>query len=69
MLQYMAPLLQFVLAVTVLGEQMGPERWVGFGIVWLALVVLTADMIVAAQRRRAAVRAAEARAAAGSRAA
>lgn len=69
MLQYMAPLLQFILAVTVLGEHMGPERWVGFGIVWLALVVLTADMFVAAQRRRSAVRAAEARAAAGSRAA
>lgn len=62
MLQYMAPLLQFILAVTVLGEHMGPERWAGFGIVWLALVVLTVDMLVSTGRRRAAVRAAEARA-------
>ena len=62
LLQYMAPLLQFILAVTVLGERMGPERWAGFAIVWLALVVLTADMLVAARRRRAAVRAAQTRA-------
>jgi chloramphenicol-sensitive protein RarD len=62
LLQYMAPLLQFILAVTVLGERMGPERWAGFAIVWLALVVLTADMLVVARRRRAAVRAAQARA-------
>ncbi|MEA5453610.1 EamA family transporter RarD [Sinomonas sp. JGH33] len=66
MLQYMAPLLQFILAVTVLGEHMGPERWVGFGIVWLALVVLTGDMLLATRRRRSAVRAAQARAEAAS---
>lgn len=59
MLQYMTPLLQFLLAVTVLGEHMGPERWAGFGIVWLALVVLTADMLLAGRRRRSAVRAAQ----------
>ena len=61
LLQYMAPLLQFILATTVLGEHMGPERWAGFGIVWLALVVLTADMLLATRRRRSAVRAAQAR--------
>ncbi|WP_425471488.1 EamA family transporter RarD [Sinomonas susongensis] len=65
MLQYMTPLLQFILAVTVLGEHMGPERWAGFAIVWLALVVLTADMLLAGRRRRSAVRAARDSAAAG----
>ncbi|MDQ4501703.1 EamA family transporter RarD [Sinomonas sp. ASV322] len=69
LLQYMAPLLQFILATTVLGEHMGPERWVGFGIVWLALVVLTADMLLATSRRRTALRAAQARAEAASAAA
>ncbi len=63
LLQYVAPLLQFIIATTILGEHMGPERWAGFGIVWLALIVLTADMLLAAQRRRSAVRAARARAA------
>lgn len=62
MLQYMAPLLQFIIAVSILGEHMGPERWAGFAIVWLALGVLTADMLLAAGRRRSAVRAARARA-------
>nr|WP_231567531.1 EamA family transporter RarD [Sinomonas humi] len=68
MLQYMTPLLQFIIAVTILGERMGPERWAGFGIVWLALVVLTVDMLIAARRRRSA-RVARARGAAASRAA
>jgi chloramphenicol-sensitive protein RarD len=29
---------------------MTPERWVGFGVVWLALLLLTADMLRAARR-------------------
>lgn len=58
LLQYMAPLLQFLIAVTLLGEHMGPERWAGFAIVWLALVVLTADMLLGGRRRRSALRAA-----------
>lgn len=45
LLQYFAPVLQFLLAITVLGEHMGPERWIGFCIVWLALVLLTVDML------------------------
>lgn len=45
LLQYFAPVIQFILAITVLGEHMGPERWIGFGIVWLALLLLTADML------------------------
>ncbi|WP_425485429.1 EamA family transporter RarD [Arthrobacter wenxiniae] len=46
LLQYVAPLLQFVVATTLLGEHMGLDRWIGFGIVWLALVILTADSLV-----------------------
>ncbi|MGT2461680.1 EamA family transporter RarD [Sinomonas atrocyanea] len=56
LLQYLAPLLQFTMAVTVLGEHMAPERWVGFGIVWAALAVLTVDMLLVSGRRRAALR-------------
>jgi chloramphenicol-sensitive protein RarD len=43
LLQYMTPSMQFAFGVLVFGEQMPPERWLGFGIVWLALVVLTFD--------------------------
>ncbi|GAB4009578.1 EamA family transporter RarD [Nocardioides ultimimeridianus] len=44
-LQYLAPILQFGLGVTVLGEHMPPERWAGFALVWLALAVFTADAL------------------------
>jgi chloramphenicol-sensitive protein RarD len=50
LLQYMTPSLQFVFGVLVFHEQMPPERWLGFAIVWLALIVLTVDGV----RRRSA---------------
>jgi chloramphenicol-sensitive protein RarD len=43
LLQYMTPSLQFVFGVLLFHERMPPERWLGFSIVWLALVVLTVD--------------------------
>jgi chloramphenicol-sensitive protein RarD len=43
LLQYLAPVLQFTFGVLVFHEQMPPERWLGFAIVWLALIVLTID--------------------------
>jgi chloramphenicol-sensitive protein RarD len=43
MLQYMTPTLQFVFGVLVFHESMPLERWLGFAIVWLALIVLTID--------------------------
>jgi chloramphenicol-sensitive protein RarD len=52
MLQFAAPILQFAIGVWVLGEPMPPERWVGFALVWVALVVLTLDSVVAARRAR-----------------
>ncbi len=51
-IQYLAPLLQFVFGVAVLLEPMPFERWIGFALVWLALVVLTVEAVV--HRRRAA---------------
>ena len=44
-LQYLAPTLQFLLGVMVYGEQMPAERWIGFVLVWLALVVFTVDLV------------------------
>ncbi|MFE9675843.1 EamA family transporter RarD [Streptomyces sp. NPDC006259] len=43
LLQYMAPVFQFLLGVVYFGEAMPPERWAGFALVWLALVLLTGD--------------------------
>jgi chloramphenicol-sensitive protein RarD len=41
LLQYLAPVLQFLLGVTVLGEHMSGMRWLGFALVWVALVIFT----------------------------
>ncbi|MCC2336719.1 EamA family transporter RarD [Cellulomonas wangsupingiae] len=43
LLQYLAPVLQLAIGVLVAGERMPPARWWGFGLVWLALAVLTVD--------------------------
>jgi chloramphenicol-sensitive protein RarD len=50
LLQYFAPLLQFVVALVVFQEAMTTGRWIGFGIVWFALLVLTVDMLMNARR-------------------
>ncbi|MGN6271633.1 MAG: EamA family transporter RarD [Protaetiibacter sp.] len=50
--QYLAPVLQFLTGVFLLHEPMPTGRWVGFCLVWLALVLLTTDMIRAARAGR-----------------
>ncbi|WP_460701927.1 EamA family transporter RarD [Myceligenerans halotolerans] len=50
MLQYLGPTLQFLVAVLVLGEEMPPARWAGFGLVWLAITVLSWDGLRVARR-------------------
>lgn len=52
LLQFVAPILQFVIGVWFLHETMTFERWIGFGLVWVALVVLTVDQFVHARRAR-----------------
>ena len=52
LLQYLTPTLQLLCGVVLLGEHMSPARWAGFALVWVALVVLTADTVRAASRRR-----------------
>lgn len=45
LLQYLAPTLQFALGVFVFHEEMTTVKWFGFSLVWLALVVFTAETI------------------------
>lgn len=42
-IQYVTPTVIFLLGITVFGESMPALRWVGFGLVWIALVVFTVD--------------------------
>ncbi|MDX6372274.1 MAG: chloramphenicol-sensitive protein RarD, partial [Nocardioidaceae bacterium] len=41
LLQYLAPIIQFALGVLYFHEDMPPGRWVGFVLVWVALVMFT----------------------------
>lgn len=55
-IQYFAPFIQFLVGVVVLREPMPLERWIGFGLVWVALAVLTFDLVRGVRNaRRAAV--------------
>ena len=58
LLQYLGPIIQFIVGLTIFGEDMTAARWAGFVIVWLALVVFTTDATV--HRRRVLRRTAEA---------
>lgn len=53
LLQYVAPTLQFLLGILYFHEDMSTGRWVGFGLVWLALLIMTGEGVrrAAAQRR------------------
>lgn len=54
LLQYLAPVFQFLLGVLYFHEAMPAERWAGFALVWLALTLLTADAWRSARRNRVA---------------
>lgn len=54
LLQFVAPILQFITGAWIMQEPMPLERWIGFGLVWLALIVLSADSLISARRTRAA---------------
>jgi chloramphenicol-sensitive protein RarD len=59
LLQFVTPVLQLLCGVLLLGETMTTSRWVGFGIVWAALLVLTLDSIKSVRTRRRLADAAE----------
>ena len=45
LLQYLAPILQFLLGVLWFQEDMSTGRWVGFALVWVALAIFTFESI------------------------
>jgi chloramphenicol-sensitive protein RarD len=51
LLQYITPVLQFLLGVVIFGELMTTERWIGFLLVWISLVVMSADGLRASRSR------------------
>lgn len=55
MLQYMTPIMQMLWALFVNHEHMSTARWIGFGIIWVAVIIYLADLVRTrrASRRRA----------------
>jgi chloramphenicol-sensitive protein RarD len=45
LMQYLTPTVQFLLGILVFREPMPAMRWVGFGLIWLALVLFTAETL------------------------
>lgn len=51
LIQYLTPVLQFAFGVWINHEVMPTPRWIGFGLVWVALVLLTVDSLRASRPR------------------
>ncbi len=49
LVQYLTPIMQFLIGVLLLHETMTPARLIGFVLVWIALIVLTIDRFVGAR--------------------
>ncbi|MFD5542780.1 EamA family transporter RarD [Streptomyces sp. NPDC127079] len=58
LLQYLAPVFQFLCGILYFHEAMPAERWAGFALVWLALSLLTWDALRTARRAARALAAA-----------
>ncbi|PZR15408.1 MAG: EamA family transporter RarD [Archangium gephyra] len=54
-LQYIAPSLQFMCGVVIFHESMSPGRWVGFGIIWCALIIFAAESLWMSRRPKVTV--------------
>lgn len=52
LIQFITPVLQLLVSVTLLDEHLSSTRWIGFAIVWVALAFLTVDSLRTARRRR-----------------
>jgi chloramphenicol-sensitive protein RarD len=58
LLNYIAPIMQFICGLVVFHEQMTTMRWLGFGLVWVALALFTFDSMHTRRRNLALERAA-----------
>jgi chloramphenicol-sensitive protein RarD len=52
LLQYIAPTLQFLIGVFVYNEPFSRAQMLGFSIIWLALLLYSAESVVTARKRR-----------------
>lgn len=51
LLQYISPTMSFTLSIVYFGEQMSGYRWIGFGLIWAALIIISYDAVRSVPRR------------------
>jgi chloramphenicol-sensitive protein RarD len=51
LLQYLAPTMQLIIGVAIYGEPFPTQRLVGFGLIWIALLIYSGEGIVAVRKR------------------
>lgn len=54
LMQYVAPTLQFLSGVLILGEHLSPERWASFLLIWAALALFVGDSLRGTRQARTA---------------
>ena len=54
-LSYLAPTLQFLIAVFVYDEPLTTSHIICFGLIWFSLAIFSADSIIAERKRQVAV--------------
>ena len=52
MFQFITPVMQFLVGWALLREPMPAERWIGFALVWCAIVVFVVDLLTSRRRGR-----------------
>ena len=52
LLQFVAPILQFITGAWILHEPMPLERWIGFALVWVAILAFAVDAVLVTRRSR-----------------
>lgn len=52
LIQYITPCMQMIIAVVINKEQLEPARWVGYIIIWVAVVLFVADILISMRKRR-----------------
>ncbi|WP_193598173.1 EamA family transporter RarD [Microbacterium sp. YJN-G] len=52
MFQFITPVMQFLVGWALLREPMPAERWIGFALVWCAIIVFVVDLLTSRRRGR-----------------
>ena len=53
LLQFLAPTMQFLLAITLFGERLDPAKLLSFGLIWAGLAVYVGGSVLSRTRRDA----------------